>query len=1283
MPSADPFVHLHVHTDYSLLDGCSRADRLCARAAELGMPALAMTDHGNLFGAMAFHKAAKKAGIKPLIGCEIYLVHDHARDERPKREKRRSDDIDDVPDDYVPQPEDFPKYQNHHKGLIAKDFEGYQNLSRLVSDAHVNGQYYKPRTDMEKLAQHSKGLIGLSGCMNGVAPQYLIYSNYAKAREVIGQFVDIFGKENYFIELQNHGLPFQRRIIPDLLKLAKEFDLKTVCTNDCHYVLKEDSRPHDALLCIQTGKLLSDDNRMKYPSQEFYLKSRDEMAKIFGEVPESLDNTVALAEMVDLEIPFGENHYPRFEQPETLQIRPDPDGFDRVLDIYEREKQKVMRREDPEATFSLSDDERADCRKNGLMLYALCKRGVKERYGVDYDEVMAGVGRDIPEETPKVTDADPDDPAFPRLVCDKLDYELAVITGTGFVDYFLIVWDFIAWARGQGIPVGPGRGSGAGCLVAYVLKITDIEPIRHGLLFERMLNLERVSPPDFDVDFCMRRRDEVVNYVRDKYGSESVANIITFGTFGAKMIVRDMARVNDVPYADADRLAKMVPDELNITLEEAVTKSAELRAEMSKNPVARTIIEQGKVIEGMVRNTGKHACGIIIGDQPITNLVPVTIQEGDLTTQYPKGPVEDLGLLKMDFLGLKTLTVISDAQENVRRTRDLPDFDIEQVELGDSKTYELLNSGKTTGVFQLESDGMQALCRQIGLSSFEEIIALIALYRPGPMQFIGQYIKGKKDPATVEVPHPLLEELVRETYGVLVYQEQVMEAARIIAGYTLGDADLLRRAMGKKIASVMEAQKEVFVEGAKKTRDIDRPTALRIFGLLEKFAQYGFNKSHSAAYAMLSYRTAYLKANYPVEFMAALLSSELGKSDKVAQFIDECNAMGVPVLGPDINESREAFTPVYPDGHYHADDPAAAGQIRFGLAAIKGVGDAAAQAVIAEREANDAFVSFRDFVRRIDTRAVNKRVMECLIKTGAFDQLGEDRAALLDSLDGFLAEAAALQRDHAVGQNNFLDVFEEELAAPAGKNGAQGERPGHPSSGRVMENAEKLRNEKELLGFYLSGHPLNRFKGLADAVNTLDWDTFRDLPDRTSFRLCGVVNGVTRKLSRRDNKPWAMFTLATRTASYPMMMFNEAFEKYGHHLNNEAIVIAQGTTNRRDDEVTLRVADLAPADEAKLSRLIRRVTILAETRNGDGARFLKNLYDELDKHRGETAVDIGWILPDRQVLLSGIASALTWSGRPDALERLRQIPGVHDTWIEAVPAPVIDDRPAWMKRGRG
>ncbi|HMD61771.1 MAG TPA: DNA polymerase III subunit alpha, partial [Opitutaceae bacterium] len=805
-PAQKNFVHLHVHSDYSLLDGACKIDRLTDRAGELGMKALALTDHGNLFGAIDFYTVAKSKGIKPLIGCELYLTEGSRLEKQGRSDEGRS---------------------IFHLGLLARDTGGYQNLLKLVSDAHLKGFYYKPRTDLDTLARHAKGLIGFTGCLASLVPQHLMNDRWEEARKATARFVDIFGRENYLVEVQDHGIAEQRKIIPGLLSLAREFGLRVVCSNDVHYVHASDAGPHDALLCIQTGAKIEDEKRMRFEGKQFYLKSRAEMERLFAEVPEALGNTELVAEMCDVAIPFptGSERYPKYPLPTEV-------GTDRPA-----------------------------------YLKRLCIEGLRSRYGIDFNDPGAAA-----------------DPVKARVLVDRLEYELGVIASTGFVDYFLVVWDFIHWSKSKGIPVGPGRGSGAGCLVAYLLAITNLDPLRFKLLFERFLNPERISPPDFDIDFCMRRRGEVIDYVRQKYGDGCVANIITYGTLGAKMVIRDVSRVHNLAYAEADRLAKMIPDELNITLEQAIAKSAELREEVAKNPVAGKIFEQARVLEGMVRNTGKHAAGIIITDQPLEEFVPLTLQEGDVTVQFDMNAVGKLGLLKMDFLGLKTLTVIADAVDNIRRTAG-PGFDIEKIPIDDAKTFALLNTGRTTGVFQLESAGMQNLCRQLQVSSIDEIIALIALYRPGPMDWIPDYIRGKKDPATVRFPHELLEEVCRETYGVMVYQEQVMEAAKIIAGYTLGGADMLRRAMGKKDPEAMAMERGKFVEGARRLHGIDESTSDAIFDILNKFAGYGFNKSHSAAYALLSYQTAFLKANHPVQFMAAMLSSELGNADKVAHFV--------------------------------------------------------------------------------------------------------------------------------------------------------------------------------------------------------------------------------------------------------------------------------------------------------------------------------------------------------------------------------------------------------------
>ena len=1232
------FVHLHVHTDHSLLDGCARVDRLCERASELGMKALSITDHGALYGLTKFFKQAQKHKIKPILGCEIYLVFEEVLAESNEERK---------------------KQKSRHMGLLARNFTGYQNLCKIVSKAHTQGFYRNPRTDLSTLAAHSEGLIGFSGCLAAVIPQYLLEGEFDKARAAAAQFVAIFGKEYFIIELMDHGIEEQRRIIPDLLKIANEFELKVVATNDVHYVDNTDWEPHDSLLCIQTGAKVDDVKRMRYDAQQFYLKSREEMEMGFKEVPQAITNTSAVAEMCEVKLPFGVDHYPVYKRSIEIKSKADNVNFERILDLYVTAKNAVLSR-DSETIITLSQSERDTLKENGLYLFELCKVGLKERYGTDYDSCRANWNQATEED---------------QRYCDQLDYEIAIIAGTGFVDYFLIVWDFINWAREQLIPVGPGRGSGAGCIVSYVLKITDIDPLSFGLLFERMLNLERVSPPDFDVDFCMRRRDEVVNYVRKKYGEDRVANIITFGTFGAKMVVRDLARVNNIEYSEANKLAKMIPDELNISLDESVEKSPELQEELRQNTIAQSIIKQGRVIEGMVRNTGKHACGVIIADQDITNLVPVTLQEGDLTTQYPKGPAEELGLLKMDFLGLKTLTVLDDAQINIRQTQNLPSFDIEKVPLNDTATFSLLNSGRTVGVFQLESGGMQQLCRQIGLGSFEEIIALIALYRPGPMQFIPQFIQGKKDPSTVKIPHPLLKDLVEETYGVLVYQEQVMQAAQIIAGYTLGGADILRRAMGKKEQKVMDAQRQVFIEGAKKRNSIDVKKAEEIFALLEKFAEYGFNKSHSAAYAMLSYRTAYLKANYPVEFMAAVLTSEQGNADKIANFLEECKCLKVPVLGPDVNASGKTFTPVFGSNE---------GSIRFGLAAIKGVGEGAAEIIISEKKNSGPYESFSNFMLRCSEKSINKRVMEALIKTGAFDSLGQDRAYLLSNLDAEIAESTVRREDHRKNQPSLFENFDLGCGIA--------EEDKHYDNQLVkdiMSINEKLQYEKEMLGFYISGHPMDSYAELDVAIDSFEdiEAANRDFSDRQTYRLGGIINNVQIKYTRKGSRQFAVFNLATRNQTYELIMFPDAYAKNGARIEEGKLALVHGTTNRRDGELSLTAYDIFDLENS-IPRIIQKINFILHPK-ASTPEFLQTLRDIIDaeynncrdgdrinENSSEVAVSF---LIDNQIIEINSSNALKIAINGSNYKALRQHPSVAGIRVETFPMQEIDDRKAWEK----
>ncbi len=1135
------FVHLHVHSDFSLLDGCCRMDRLMERAVELGMSAMALTDHGNLFGTVSFVKQAEKHGIKPIIGCEGYLVTDHKNDEKPGRENHKS----------------------YHLGLLAKNFEGYQNLSRVVSDAHVDGFYYRPRTDLETLAEHAKGLIGFTGCMQGWVPQKILHGKEGEAEAAMGQMVDIFGKENYFVELHNHGIEEQAQLVPELLKLAKKFDLKVIASNDVHYVKGEDWAPHDALLCIQTGSKLDDPKRMRYDAREFYLKSREEMEELFKEAPEAITNTFAVAEMCEVKLPFGENNYPVFTMP-------------------------------PEISSKVED--------NDSYLLFQCVEGMKNRYQLDYLPLDSRE-----EETDKKI----------QELSERLDYELSVISKTGFNDYFLIVADFMLWAREQGIPVGPGRGSGAGCLVAYLLGITDIDPLRFGLLFERFLNPERVSPPDFDIDFCMRRRGEVIEYVREKYGRDCVANIITFGTFGAKMVMRDVARVRDLPYAEADKLAKMVPDDLNISLDEALEKSPEFKSEYEKNPIAKQIVDTGKVIEGMVRNVGTHAAGVIIADRPLRELVPLTTQDGVLTTQYPKDPVEDLGLLKMDFLGLKTLTVIAEAENHIRKKKGLGGFRVGDAPLVDELTFKLLNEARTIGVFQLESEGMRRLCRQMSISSVDEIIALIALYRPGPMDWIPDYIKGKEDPSTIKFPHPLLEDICQETYGVMVYQEQVMEAARLVAGYTLGGADILRRAMGKKKPEEMAKQRKIFVKGAYETNEISEKKANEIFSILEKFAGYGFNKSHSAAYGIISYQTAYLKANHPVDFMAGVLACDLGNSDKLSHFIGECVEMGIPVLGPDVNESGENFTPI--EGKEEK-----AGSIRFGLSAVKGVGDVAGKIIVEEREKEGPYLSFTDLVGRVDGKAANKRVLECLIKSGAFDVFEKNRALLLADLDRAMGEAQLIRRDREVGQVNLFDLMGDEELEDSNSSKQGGFSPSMESRDiPAMDELEKLKLEKELLGFFLSGHPVDTLAGIGPLFDTINSEKIENLEGRRSFRLCGVLADLERRYTKKDAKPWARFNLLTKEKDYSLPMFTEAYEKYGSKLEEGSIVVVEGVASHRDGETRLTVNRVSPIKNA-LSEMVEEVTWLIDPDHEEAETITKEFFQLGDQGKGNTLIRLAF-----------------------------------------------------------
>jgi DNA polymerase-3 subunit alpha len=992
MPT-DPFIHLHLHTEYSLLDGAVRIAELMKKVERCKMPAVAMTDHGNIFGAIEFYQKAKKAGIKPIIGCEAYLTPPGVALTDKKAEP-------------IAVGGKAKRKRNSHITLLSATNPGYANLMKLTSLGHLEGMYYKPRIDKEALAAHSDGLICLSGCINGEINQFIQNDNLEGARKSLGEFVDIFGKDRFFLEVHDHGFPEQATCTRQMVQFGKEFGVGLVAANDVHFLNQADHDAHDVMICIGTGSLQMDENRMKY-SPEVYFKTTNEMVKLFKELPEAVANTLRIAEMCNVEIHLdstSSEKYPQFAS---------PDGSPR------------------EAYF----------RK-------VCFEGLEWRYG--------------------------ERASLDSELRTRLDYEIGIMEKMGFVSYFLITWDFVKWAKDNGVPVGPGRGSAAGSIVAYVLGITDICPLRFGLIFERFLNPERVSPPDIDIDFCQTRRPEVIDYVRQKYGERAVSHIVTFGTLGAKSVVRDVGRVMGLSYSEGDRVAKMIPTELNITLADARKKNPELRDEIENNPSIAELWRYSTFLEGLTRGTGIHAAGIVIGGQELTNYVPlIRGKEGEVVTQFAMSPLTDLGMLKMDFLGLKTLTVIQDAVDLIHL--HTPEYLVDNEKFDDKETFELLNRGETTAVFQLESGGMMNLCRQFDVNRIEDIIALIALYRPGPMDLIPDFIERKKGKKKVQYLHPLLEEASKETYGILIYQEQVQRAANLLAGYSLGEADLLRRAMGKKDLSKMIQQRKNFVDGCKSVNNIPEKQANDIFDLLEKFAGYGFNKSHSAAYGLISYQTANLKANYPVEFMAAVLSNEINNTEKISTFVAECQRMGIDILAPDVNRSMLKFVPESRDGDRKA--------IRFGLAAIKNVGEAAMAQVIRERKENGEFKSLEDFAGRLDSRSVNRKILENLIKAGAFDFTLERRDDMFSRVGQIIAGSTAAQKDRATGQTSLFDMNELMSAAAV---------PDVIEEDRVVWNQrEYLAHEKELLGFYVTGHPLDEYRSVMEKGN---YATISSLP---------------------------------------------------------------------------------------------------------------------------------------------------------------------------------------------
>ncbi len=1067
-----PFVHLHLHTSYSLLDGACRIDPLMEAIRKHGQTAVAMTDHGNMFGTVEFYNAARAKGIKPIIGCEVY--------EAPGSRKDRKTD--------------GPRARAAHLVLLAADETGYANLIRLVTAAHLEGYYYKPRIDREILANHSKGLIGMSACLKGRVAEALAADDEVRAARAAGEYAEIFGKDNFYLEIQDHGLPDQAVVNKGMLALAKKANLPLVASNDVHYLEKSHAAAHEILLCIQTATVMSDPKRMRYGSSEFYLKSGDAMARIFSEAPEALSNTVEIAARCNLELSLNQQpHYPAFTPPEGF----DPKSY----------------------------------------LIHLCREGLRRRFGI----------------------ADPDHPKDEqeRAIVARLQYEIGVIEKTGFIGYFLVVWDFVRFAHEQKIPVGPGRGSAAGSLVSYTMGITSVDPLRYNLVFERFLNPERVSPPDFDIDFCQFRRGEVIEYVKRKYGRDNVAQIITFGSLGAKTVIRDVGRVLQIPLPECDRLAKMIPDIPDLLLKDAMERNPELKKFAASDPNAKKILEPGFVLEGLLRNAGVHAAGVVIGQRPLVELVPLTRdKDGEVITQFSKDHVEALGLLKADFLGLKTLTVIAETIKLVLETKGVA-IDLDHLSMEDPKTFELLQRGDTIGVFQLESGGMRDLVRRIGLDRIEDLIAMIALYRPGPMNMLEKYVECKADPSKIVYDDPLLEPILAETYGIMLYQEQVQQAAHKLAGYSLGQGDILRRAMGKKKPEVMEKQRASFIAGCQKTCKMPPRKAEKIFDNIAKFAGYGFNKSHSAGYAVIAYQTAYLKAHYPEEFMAALISSEIGKPEKMPVFMNEVRDMNLEILPPDVNVSTVRFAPQK-------------GAIRYGLAGVKNIGEQAAEAIVQERQANGPFRGMIDFCVRVDARVVNRKVLETLIRCGAFDAFGMHRARLFAGIDVGLARAAAIQSDRQTGQGNLF---------------AQTEAPGHggepedlPDCPPWHEN-ELLGAEKDLLGIYMSGHPLTQHEPLLRRYRLATVAELPSLENGAVTRVGGLIAKVEKKFTRAKKEPMAVLQIEDVEGSLEAVVFPASYQEYQALLVEGTPVMVCGQIDKKEDAVMMKIYEIYPLDQ--------------------------------------------------------------------------------------------------------
>ena len=1073
------FTHLHVHTEYSLLDGSNKIKEYVARVKKLGMDSAAITDHGVMYGVIDFYKEAKAQGIKPILGCEVYV----APGSRFDKEAGNNED------------------RYYHLVLLAENNEGYQNLMKIVSIGFIDGFYYKPRVDIETLETYHEGIIALSACLAGEIPRYIMRGMYEEACKSALRYQNIFGKNNFFLELQDHGMPEQKQVNQSLLRMSREMGIELVATNDVHYTYAEDVKPHDILLCLQTGKRLSDEDRMRYEGGQYFVKSPEEMATLFPYAPEALENTYKIAQRCNVEIEFGVTKLPKYDVPE---------GY-----------------------------------TSWEYLNKLCWDGFAERY---------------PDDTGKLR--------------DQLTYELSIIQKMGYVDYFLIVWDFIKYSRDHGIAVGPGRGSAAGSLVSYTLGITNIDPAKYQLLFERFLNPERVSMPDIDVDFCFERRQEVIDYVVRKYGKDRVAQIVTFGTLAARGVLRDVGRVMDMPYAFVDSIAKMVPQELNITLDRALKTNPEFKTLYDTNEQVKELVDMSMRLEGLPRHTSMHAAGVVISQKAVDEYVPLSrAQDGSLTTQFTMTTLEELGLLKMDFLGLRTLTVIQNAVRMAEQGHGCK-IDVDHIDYNDKAVLDSLGTGKTDGVFQLESTGMKNFMKEMKPQSLEDIIAGISLYRPGPMDFIPQYIRGKNHPETITYDCPQLESILEPTYGCIVYQEQVMQIVQKLAGYTLGRADLVRRAMSKKKAAVMQQERQNFVYGNEVegvpgciSRGIPENVANKIYDDMIDFAKYAFNKSHAAAYAVVAYQTAWLKYYYPVEFMAALMTSVIDNSTKVSEYILTCRQMSIGILAPDVNESESAFS-------------VSGGAIRYGLNAIKSVGRPVIESIIAERKAGGPYVDLSDFIHRLPGKDVNKRVVENLIKSGAFDSFPANRRQMMLIYGQIMDEAAQKKKTELAGQMSLFDfAAEEDKEAFKVKIPVVAE----------YNKGDLLAFEKEVLGFYISGHPLEEYeeqwkRGISHVTTDFLPPEEGELPkvhDGERATVGGMITTKTMKATK-TNKMMAFITIEDLVGTVEVIVFPRDYEKIGKMLNVDDKVFVSGRISAEEDRASKMILEsIRPFSEPK------------------------------------------------------------------------------------------------------